>query len=80
MHFLPLPLGEVVRSNAFLQELQATLFLANSEQLLCPPLIGSKPYDLPDQVPHELVVLGELAFGLGGFSLKRKVKYAKRLK
>ena len=58
-----------MRSDAFLQELQATLFLANPEQLLCPPLIGGEPHNLPDEVSHELVVLGELALGVRGLGL-----------
>jgi hypothetical protein len=41
------------------------------EQLLGPPLVGGESDDLPDQVPHELVVLGELALAAGGLGLQR---------
>ena len=40
------------------------------EQLLCPPLIGSEADNFSDEVPHKLVVLGQLAFGLAGLSLQ----------
>jgi hypothetical protein len=41
------------------------------EQLLRPPLVGGESDDLPDQVPHELIVLGELALAAGGLRLQR---------
>jgi len=41
------------------------------EQLLGPPLVGGESDDLPDQVSHELVVLGELALAAGGLRLQR---------
>jgi len=65
LHLLPLPLGKVVRPDPLLQELQATLLLANPEQLLCPPLVGCEPDNFTDQVTHELVGLGQLTLVLG---------------
>ena len=61
-----------MRSDAFLQELKATLFLSDPEQLLGPPLIGCKASHLPDEIPHELIVLGQLALGIGWLSLNKK--------
>merc|ERR1719495_182123 len=58
LHLLPLLLGQVVGTDPLLQELQATLLLPDSEQLLGPPLVGGEAHHLPHQVPHELVVLG----------------------
>ena len=61
-----------MRSDAFLQELKATLFLSDPEQLLGPPLIGCKASHLPDEVPHKLVVLGQLALGIGWLGLNQR--------
>jgi len=41
------------------------------EKLLCPPLIGGESDDLPHQVAHELVVLGELALAARRLGLQR---------
>ena len=71
---LPLPLSEVVRSNALLKELQAPLLLTNSEQLLGPPLIRSKSSNFSDEISHKLVVLGKLSLGVGWLGLNNKVE------
>merc|ERR1719162_251531 len=70
LHLLPLPLSEVVRSNALLKELQAPLLLTNSEQLLGPPLIRSKSSNFSDEISHKLVVLGKLSLGVGWLGLE----------
>ena len=46
LHFLPLALGKVVGADALLQELEAPLLLANSEQLLGTLLVRGKPNNL----------------------------------
>merc|ERR1740128_1065420 len=66
LHLLPLLLGEVVRSDPLLQELQASLFLTDSEQLLCSPLVGGESNYLTDQVADEAVVLGGASLPLRG--------------
>merc|ERR1719154_450242 len=65
LHLLPLLLGDIMRTNPLLEELQTSLLLANPEQLLCSPLIGSKPRHLSDQVSDKLVGFG-LQVVLGG--------------
>ena len=59
-----------MRPNTFLQELKATLLLTDSEQLLGSPLIRGKASHLPDQVPHKLVVLSQLALSVGWLGLE----------
>ena len=73
MHLLSLLLGQVKRSNSFLQELEASLFLANSEQLLGSSLIRSKSSHLSDEISDKLVVFGQLALGLTGLGLQYKI-------
>ena len=41
------------------------------EELLGAPLVGGEADHLPDQVPHKLVVLGELALAAGRLGLQR---------
>merc|ERR1712043_123087 len=65
-----LPLGQIVRSDSLLEEFQATLLLANSEQLLGSPLIGGKANHFSDEISHKLVVLGQLPLGLAGLGLQ----------
>merc|ERR1719328_736056 len=55
-----------MRTNSFLQELQATFFLSDSEQFLCSPLIRSKSSNLSDEISDELVVLGQFTLALAG--------------
>ena len=40
------------------------------EQLLGSPLVGSEADHFSDEVPHELVVFGQFAFGLAGLGLQ----------
>ena len=56
LHFFPLLLGQIVRSDSLLEEFQATLLLANPEQLLSSPLIGSKANHFSDEISHKLDV------------------------
>ena len=67
---LPLLLGEVMRSDPLLQELETPFLLADPEQLLGAPLVGGKSHHLSDEVPHKLVVFGHLPLGLRGLDLK----------
>ena len=61
-------------SDPLLEELQAPLLLADPEQLLGAPLIGGESNHLSDQVPHKLVVLGQLSLGLARLGLKQTKK------
>ena len=44
------------------------------EQLLGSPLVGSEADHFSDEVPHELVVFGQFAFGLAGLGQRRHQK------
>ncbi len=46
--------------------LNAPLVLGDPEQLHGPPLVGGVPYDLPDEISHEAVVVGLPALATGG--------------
>merc|ERR550517_403362 len=63
----PLPLGEIMRSDSLLEELQAALLLPNPQQLLGSPLIGSEASNLANEIPHKFVVLCQLALFFAGF-------------
>ena len=67
---LPLLLGEVMRSDPLLQELETPFLLSDPEQLLGAPLVGGESHHLSDEVPHKLVVFGHLSLGLRGLDLK----------
>merc|ERR1719468_1275180 len=72
LHLLPLLLATLVLAKTFLQELQATLFLANFKQLLGSLLVGGEANHLSDQSSHVHNVLARefsrllLVAGVGG--------------
>ena len=69
LHLLPLLLGQVMRADPLFEELQASLLLSDSKQLLGASLVGGEPNHLSHQIPDKLVVLGQLALGLDRLSL-----------
>merc|ERR550517_635010 len=61
LHLLSLPLGEIMRTNSLLEELQAPFLLPNPQQLLGSSFIRSKASHLSNEVSHKFVVLSQLA-------------------
>ena len=70
LKYSPLLLGEIMRSDPLLKELETPLLLANPEQFLGAPLVRGESHHLSDEVPHKLVMLGHLPFGLGRLNLE----------